>query len=197
MDSRKLHKSSTDKAIAGVCGGIAEYFGIDSVIIRLLFVLFALGFGSGLLIYIICAIVMPDEHRIDYNADYSNGSDYSNTYSGSNTYAEYTSSASGSYSSFENGNGSADGSESEASYQNRAANSSYTGQGENNTYGSYTQPQYTERKNEKHGNRNFGIVLVAAAAVITLKYFIPRIPDALMAAVILLLLGLFFIFKKR
>ena len=47
--------------ICGVCGGIAEYFNIDPTIIRLVWVLFALTGGSGLLIYFIAAIIIPDE----------------------------------------------------------------------------------------------------------------------------------------
>ena len=42
MEYKRLYKSSTDKAIFGVCGGIAEYFGIDSLIVRLVLVLFTL-----------------------------------------------------------------------------------------------------------------------------------------------------------
>ena len=60
MSGKKLYKSSTDKKIAGVCGGIAEYFGIDSTLVRLGWVLFCALGGSGLLAYIIAALVMPD-----------------------------------------------------------------------------------------------------------------------------------------
>lgn len=58
---KKLYRSKTDKKLCGVCGGIAEYFNIDSTIVRLLFVLFALFVGSGLLVYIIAALVIPEE----------------------------------------------------------------------------------------------------------------------------------------
>ena len=56
---KKLYKSATDKKLCGVCGGIAEYFSIDSTVVRLALVLFCLLGGSGLLAYIICALVMP------------------------------------------------------------------------------------------------------------------------------------------
>ena len=59
--SRRLHKSSKNKMIAGVCGGLAEYLNADPTIVRLAAVLLMCGWGSGLLIYIICAIVMPEE----------------------------------------------------------------------------------------------------------------------------------------
>jgi putative stress-responsive transcriptional regulator len=53
MEGKKLYKSSTDKKIAGVCGGIAEYFNIDSTLVRLAWVVFCLLGGSGVLAYII------------------------------------------------------------------------------------------------------------------------------------------------
>ena len=64
MEGKKLYKSSTDKKIAGVCGGIAEYFNIDSTLVRLGWVVFCALGGSGLLGYIIAAIVIP-EYPVD------------------------------------------------------------------------------------------------------------------------------------
>ena len=55
---KKLYKSN-DKVLAGVCGGIGEYFNVDPVIIRLLWVIFTLLAGAGLIAYIIAAIIMP------------------------------------------------------------------------------------------------------------------------------------------
>ena len=60
MDGKKLYRSTTNKMLCGVCGGIAEYFNIDPTIIRLLAVLFACS-GAGLLVYFIAAIIMPVE----------------------------------------------------------------------------------------------------------------------------------------
>ncbi|RCK77699.1 MAG: hypothetical protein IGBAC_2008 [Ignavibacteriae bacterium] len=57
-----LHKSRKDKKLAGVCAGIAEYLEIDVTIVRLIFVLITLSsLGLGLFLYIILAIVMPQE----------------------------------------------------------------------------------------------------------------------------------------
>ncbi len=58
---KKLYKSNTDKKLAGVCGGLAEYLGIDSTIVRLLLVLAVLFAGVGVLAYIIAALVMPEK----------------------------------------------------------------------------------------------------------------------------------------
>ena len=57
----RIHKSATDKKVAGVCGGIAEYLGVDPTIIRLVWALMIFGWGTGLLAYIICALVLPEE----------------------------------------------------------------------------------------------------------------------------------------
>ena len=62
---KKLYKSLKDRKIAGVCGGIAEYFDIDSNVIRILWVIFASAFGTGILPYIVCAIILktnPDAY---------------------------------------------------------------------------------------------------------------------------------------
>ena len=59
--NKKLYKSNTDKKLDGVCGGIGKYFDIDSSAVRLAWVAFTLLGGSGLLAYIICAIVLPRE----------------------------------------------------------------------------------------------------------------------------------------
>lgn len=62
MDMRKLVKSNQNRIICGVCGGIAQYFGIDATIIRLVWVLFSLAGGSGVLAYIIAAVIIPPEY---------------------------------------------------------------------------------------------------------------------------------------
>ncbi len=56
----RIHKSVKDKKIAGVCGGIAEYLNADPTIIRLVFALLVLGWGTGVLAYIVCALILPE-----------------------------------------------------------------------------------------------------------------------------------------
>ena len=58
MDKR-LYKSNESKMVDGVCGGIAEYFGIDPTLVRLGWILFCAVGGSGILAYIIAAVVIP------------------------------------------------------------------------------------------------------------------------------------------
>ncbi len=60
MSDRRLCKSSVDRKIDGVCGGFAEYFGIDSTWVRLFWVIFTLAGGSGIIAYIVCMLIMPN-----------------------------------------------------------------------------------------------------------------------------------------
>lgn len=58
---KKLCKSRSDQKLCGVCSGIAKYFSLDPTVVRLALVAFCILGGSGILAYIICAIVMPDD----------------------------------------------------------------------------------------------------------------------------------------
>lgn len=58
---RKLYRSTKDKVIAGVCGGLGEYFSIDPTIIRIVFAIFALSGGVGVLAYIVFWVIIPQE----------------------------------------------------------------------------------------------------------------------------------------
>ena len=58
---KRLHRSNENKVIAGVCGGIAEYFDMDPTLIRLAWILFCALGGSGVLAYIIAAIFIPEK----------------------------------------------------------------------------------------------------------------------------------------
>ncbi len=57
---KKLHRSDKDSVIFGVCGGLGQYFEIDPTIFRILFIALLFGGGTGILIYIILAIILPD-----------------------------------------------------------------------------------------------------------------------------------------
>ncbi len=59
---KRLYKIEQGKMVDGVCGGIAEYFNIDPTLVRLAWVLFsAMSCGSGIVAYILCAVVIPRE----------------------------------------------------------------------------------------------------------------------------------------
>ena len=58
---KKLYRVREGRKLLGVCGGLAEYFSIDATVVRLVWVLLAIFFGSGLLLYLICALIMPEK----------------------------------------------------------------------------------------------------------------------------------------
>lgn len=61
-ESKKLLRSRSKRMLVGVCGGLADFFGIDPTIVRLLFALGTLlGFGSFILVYIVLFIAVPEE----------------------------------------------------------------------------------------------------------------------------------------
>lgn len=60
MDSKKLTRDTRNKMLGGVCSGIGNYFGVDPTIVRVVWVLLALGAGFGVLAYIICWLVIPE-----------------------------------------------------------------------------------------------------------------------------------------
>ena len=59
MGEKRLYRSNNNKVLLGICGGIGEYLNVDPVVIRLLWVIFCCMGGSGVLAYIIAAIIIP------------------------------------------------------------------------------------------------------------------------------------------
>jgi phage shock protein C len=63
-EPRKLYRSRSTRMIAGVCGGLAEYFNIDATLVRVLFLLLAVFGGTGLVIYLVMWIIVPDTSKV-------------------------------------------------------------------------------------------------------------------------------------
>ncbi len=80
--TKKLYRSRRDRKLCGVCGGIAEYFGIDSTVVRLICVVLCVTGTIGLWAYIICAIVIPDAP--DNSVPFEDVNSGDGTYSGQN-----------------------------------------------------------------------------------------------------------------
>ena len=59
-EPRKLYRSRNQRMLAGVCGGLAEYFNVDATLIRVLFLILAVFGGSGLVIYVVMWLIVPD-----------------------------------------------------------------------------------------------------------------------------------------
>lgn len=59
MGEKRLYRSNTNKVLLGICGGIGEYLNVDPVVVRLLWVIFCCMGGSGIVAYIVAAIIIP------------------------------------------------------------------------------------------------------------------------------------------
>lgn len=66
---KRLYRCDQGKKICGVCQGIAEYLNADVTVVRLVTVLIALFCGSGVIAYIVCAVIMPEKNEVIYNND--------------------------------------------------------------------------------------------------------------------------------
>ena len=64
MNGKRLYRSESSRMLFGVCAGIAEYFNLDPTLIRLAWALFCILGGSGVLAYILAAIIIPPESRV-------------------------------------------------------------------------------------------------------------------------------------
>lgn len=131
--NKKLYKSSTDRVFFGVCGGIAEYFNVDPVLIRLIVVVFTILGGAGLIAYIIAAIIMP-ENSIDQS--------------------------------------------------NRSHETSHVDE------------PFEQRRGTGRTSITFGIIMILLGLFVLVKVFVPWIRDEIVLAVILIILGGYFVSKK-
>ena len=64
METKKLYKIEEGKKLCGVCGGLAEYFNVDPTMIRLLWLVLVLCLGTGILLYVACAIIFPKKSEV-------------------------------------------------------------------------------------------------------------------------------------
>lgn len=61
---KRLYRIEDGSKIFGVCGGIAEYFDVDPTLVRVIWIIFSLVYGCGILAYLICALCMPKESEV-------------------------------------------------------------------------------------------------------------------------------------
>ena len=90
MKEKRLYKSR-DKKVCGVCGGIAEYFGVDPTVIRLMYVLLVMFTGVGIVPYIVGAIIMDDAPSENEDTQYDRNSYSANTQNSYSANTEYES----------------------------------------------------------------------------------------------------------
>lgn len=91
----RLHKSIKDKKICGVCAGIAEYLKVDPTIVRFIFAMMVLGWGTGIMAYFLCALILPagdaedeeeDEEETEEEETTPEEEFYTNSSSGSSSF---------------------------------------------------------------------------------------------------------------
>lgn len=63
--AKRLYKIEAGRKLLGVCGGLAEYFNIDVVLVRIVWLVFALFYGAGILLYFVAALVLPNKSEIE------------------------------------------------------------------------------------------------------------------------------------
>jgi len=74
---KKLYRSKTDRKLAGVCGGIAEYFGVDSTLVRLAAVILIFASGAGILAYVVAWAIIPERpDHVDVSYHYDSEDEY-------------------------------------------------------------------------------------------------------------------------
>lgn len=179
MQVKRLYRASDDKVFFGVCGGIAEYFEVDSLIIRLLFALSAILAGSGLLVYIILAIVIPSEAKLRLQEEQA--SLYHNRAGARQPYgAASDAEAAG-----------AEGDISEDSAGDVTERARY--------WNSVAEPQPPEQQKVRgtKSGRDFGVVLLGFGTILLMKVLLPDVDTALFFAIAFIALGIFLIVRKR
>lgn len=62
--TKRLTKSSNNRMIAGVCAGVANYFDVDPTVVRIAWAFLVVLFGSGILLYLICWLLMPSDYGV-------------------------------------------------------------------------------------------------------------------------------------
>jgi len=69
MNNKKLYRSTSDKVLTGLCGGLGEYLGVDVVIVRLVWLLIVVftGFFPGVLVYVAASLIVPQHGKVKRN----------------------------------------------------------------------------------------------------------------------------------
>ena len=181
---KKLYKRTRSKVFAGVASGIADYFLIDPVFVRIIFIFGAFFGGTAFFIYLVLMFVLPkDTELLGYAYAVPNPNVNTNTNPNQQNYDE-----SGNYNS------------NNSNYANSAAYNSQYG----NTYGNqyYQNYQYDTNSNESLESNNsgrviFGIALILIGIVIMANMFIPFFSFDIIFPILLMILGLFIVFGKK
>ncbi len=66
-ETKRLRRSRSNRVIAGICGGIGDYFNIDPVIVRVIWLILVFGAGTGIIAYLLCWLIIPNEPEYSWS----------------------------------------------------------------------------------------------------------------------------------
>ncbi len=177
---KRLYKSPTNKVLAGVCGGIGEYFDIDPVLVRVVWVISAFFGGAGLLAYIIAAIVIPSKEEL------YRGRVYESTYRPASSKAT---------SSESKKTGENDG-DAEASAFEGAQETGETAGSDAAGEESY-DVNYRHKSGDTSSRTLGGIILIVLGGVFLFKELLPWVDGGLIVAACFIAMGAYFLIRKN
>jgi phage shock protein C len=172
---KRIYKSSTDKMIDGVCGGIAEYFEVDPVLIRVVAVISIFFGGAGIIAYIIAAIIMPRKEDVIKN------SNKETVYERTNSQASAASATSPS--------------DSASSTSDKIPGVSAEDQEKWDKYNSEKEVKTT--KTSKDFRILLGLCLIGFGAFFFLRQFVYWLNFSFVIAVVLIVMGIYLIIKRN
>ncbi|MEL7569402.1 MAG: PspC domain-containing protein [Eubacteriaceae bacterium] len=167
--NKTLAKSSTDRKISGVCGGIANYLNVDSTIVRIVFALSIIFWGFGLLLYIIAALIMPMDYETDNKQNFKNNYSYEKTNDFTNT---------------QNAEKTADAGNADNLNNNSTEKKDFDGDSNN-----------TNKKSSLSTAAVFGIILVVIGIICLVNIFFPAFNYGVIFAALIVALGVLIIVK--
>ena len=176
--NKRLYRSEYDKAICGVCAGFGHYFGIDPIVVRLIFVLSFMTFGVGRIFYIACAIVIPKEPE---GMQWAEAQSREASYGGYESYGSSDPSNGGSATHY-------DGAGGEGPYTDYY--SSEEGSSEKKDRGPF------DGLKEEANRENIGVILVIIGGYLLIRFIFPRIDFKLIVGLAALAAGIYVMKKK-
>ena len=217
--NKKIYKSREDRAISGVCAGLAEYFDIDVVIVRLLMVIFCfISFGVALVAYIVAAVIIPEEPTVRMN-DGSRRPVYETTYEDWTENGQAQAAGAEFYTGGEgacgcggqtggpanegmSGNaGPEAGAEGEGNFRSENAGTAYHGPEGGQRFGAQMNDASFQKKEpapqrKSSGSWIVGLLLIALGSYLILDWFFPWVSWRLFGALIMIVLGFVFLLKR-
>lgn len=204
---KKLYRSRTDKAFSGICAGVAEYFDVDVIIVRLLTVILAfMSFGTVLVIYVIASLVVPEEPSGSMNANFYRPQQETVYQYNENISNPQPSAVNGeAFAAQQSGTGdaaAADDTQSQNAQEAEAPEKPNTAGG-TGSHGTASIPNntpntYYEPAKEKKSSSAWiiGVLLICFGSYMILDYIFPWISWRLFGAILLIFLGVIVLLKR-